>query len=76
MEYRLPFALTETQTEFTLEEGIAANFITVLKRMDLESEKIIKMSEILWPVMFIQSEPSYKLMIDNVGVSYFSKKVS
>ncbi|MHA1612588.1 MAG: hypothetical protein ACTSYU_11090, partial [Promethearchaeota archaeon] len=76
MEYRLPFALSETKTEFTLEEAIAANFITILKRMDLESEKIIKMSEILWPVMFIQSEPSYKLMIDNVGVSYFRKKIT
>ena len=76
MDYRLPFALSETQTELTLEEGIAANFITILKRMDLETEKIIKMSEILWPVMFIQSEPSYKLMIDNVGVSYFRKKIT
>ncbi|MHA1611424.1 MAG: hypothetical protein ACTSYU_05165 [Promethearchaeota archaeon] len=76
MDYRLPFALSENQSEFTLEEAIAANFITILKRMDLESEKIIKMSEILWPVMFIQSEPSYKLMIDNVGVSHFSNKIT
>ncbi|MCF2138838.1 MAG: hypothetical protein K9W44_02125 [Candidatus Lokiarchaeota archaeon] len=76
MVNRFPFAIEEkTQQELSFDESIAANFITILNRMNLDTEHIVKISEILWPVMFIQSEPNAKLVLDNVGVLFFEEKI-
>lgn len=77
MAYRFPFAIdAKNQNELTFEEKIAADFITIHKTIDENTERIIKMSEILWPIMFIQSEPNFKLAIDNVGVLFFKKVIT
>ncbi|MHA1775827.1 MAG: coiled-coil domain-containing protein [Promethearchaeota archaeon] len=76
MVNKFPFTLEEkTHLELSLNETLAINFITILNRLNLEKEHIVKISEILWPIMFIQSEPNAKLVIDNVGVLFFENKI-
>jgi len=68
LPFRFPYGIYKTQ-ELTFEESIAANFAQIVDRMG--SGKLLNMAEIFWPVVLIQAEPNYKLMIDYVGLFNF-----
>lgn len=76
MVNKFPFAVDgKTHQELSFDETLALNFITIAKRMDLDKEHLVKFSEILWPIMFIQADPDAKLVIDNVGLLHFNKRI-
>ena len=76
MSIRLPFNIEHrSHQEISFEESIALNFTQLIDRMNPE-EKLIKMTQILWPVIFIQAEPNFKLMIDKVGVSKLNMNIN
>ena len=68
-DMRLPYSIFEKNaSECSFDECIALNFIEISKRVGA-FEKLIKMTEIFWPITLIQGEPNFKLMIDNVGIA-------
>jgi hypothetical protein len=66
---RIPLAVDhKTGAELSFEESIAFNYLQIKGRIK-EGENLITFTEIFWPVMLIQTEPSFKVMIDNVSIS-------
>ena len=76
MELRTIFAINgDTNKELNFEESLAANFIQIKRRVK-NNEKLIRFTEIFWPYIFIQGNPSYHIMIDEVGLSDFNLKIN
>ncbi|WP_371802117.1 hypothetical protein [Candidatus Lokiarchaeum ossiferum] len=76
MSIRLPFNIEHrSHQEISFEESIALNFAQLIDRMNPD-ETLMKMTQILWPVIFIQAEPNFKLMIDKVGVSKLNMNIN
>ncbi len=69
MSIRLPYNIDhKSNQELSFEESIALNFAFLVNRKNPE-ENLLKMSQIFWPIILIQAEPNFKLMIDKVGIS-------
>ena len=76
MELRTTFAINgDTNKDLNFEESLAANFIQIKRRVK-NKEKLIRFTEIFWPFIFIQGNPSYHIMIDEVGLSDFNLKIN
>lgn len=76
MELRTTFAINgDTNKDLNFEESLAANYIQIKRRVK-NNEKLIKFTEIFWPVILIQSNPSHHIMIDEVGLSDFKLKIN
>ena len=76
VQKRLPFNInSNTNQELPLNCTLAANFATISDRI-AENEKLVSFSEVMWPYMFIQAEPNHHLMIDDVGLSNLSLKLT
>ena len=73
LPFRIPHGINnKTGQELTFDEAIAANFAQIVDRMEPGTgETLLNMAEIFWPVVLIQAEPNFKLMIDYVGLFNF-----
>ncbi|MBA7573420.1 hypothetical protein ES708_15217 [subsurface metagenome] len=76
MELRTTFAINgDTNKNLNFEESLAANYIQIKRRVK-NNEKLTRFTEIFWPYIFIQGNPSYHIMIDEVGLSNFNLKIN
>ena len=76
MSLRTPFAINgDTNENLNFEESLAANYIQIKRRVK-NNEKLTRFTEIFWPYIFIQGNPSYHIMIDEVGLSDFDLKIN
>ena len=76
MSLRTPFAINgDTNKNLNFEESLAANYIQIKRRVK-NNEKLTRFTEIFWPYIFIQGNPSYHIMIDEVGLSNFNLKIN
>ncbi len=76
MELRTTFAINgDTNKDLNFEESLAANYIQIKRRVK-DNEKLTRFTEIFWPYILIQGNPSYHVMIDEVGLSDFNSKIN
>jgi len=76
MELRTTFAINgDTDKDLNFEESLAANYIQIKRRVK-NNEKLTRFTEIFWPFILIQGNPSFHVMIDEVGLSNFNLKIS
>ena len=73
---RLPYAIDQnTKKPLQFQEALALNFIELLNRVG-EGEVIRDFTQLVWPYIFIQSEPNKHVMIDDVGITKFNQKLT
>ena len=76
MELRTTFAINgDKNKNLNFEESLAANYIQIKRRVK-NNEKLTRFTEIFWPFILIQSNPSFHVMIDEVGLSDFNLKIN
>jgi len=76
MSLRTSYAINEdTNEDLSFEESLAVNYIQIKRRVK-DNEELKKFTEIFWPYIFIQGNPSYHVMIDEVGLSNFDLKIN
>ncbi len=73
---RLPYGIDQnTKKPLLFQEALALNFIELLNRVG-EGEVIRDFTQLVWPYIFIQSEPNKHVMIDDVGITKFNQKLT
>jgi len=76
MELRTTFAINgDTDKDLSFEESLAANYIQIKRRVK-KNEKLTRFTEIFYPYILIQGNPSFHVMIDEVGISNFNLKIN